>query len=133
MPLIKITLAGHLPTAEQTRHLQGETTRLMHRILGKKAALTVVSVTSLPAPALAAAGQALAENAAAAYLEAFITAGTNSDGEKAAFITAAYALLGSVIGQPAAPVYVILHDLPASNWGYDGQTQAARRSTNQPL
>lgn len=133
MPLIKITLAGQPPTAEQTRHLQAETTRLMQSILGKKGELTVVSITSLSAPALAAAGQALAENAAAAYLEACITAGTNSDGEKASFIAAAHALLCSVIGQPAAPVYIILHDLPASNWGYDGQTQAARRSTAQPL
>ena len=137
MPLIKITIAGQSPNAAQTRQLQAETTRLMHDILGKKAALTVVSVSCLPASALSAAGQALADGGAvvatAAYLEAFITAGTNSAGEKAAFIAAAHAMLCAVLGQPAAPVYIIIHDQPASDWGYDGQTQAARSLAAQAL
>jgi phenylpyruvate tautomerase PptA (4-oxalocrotonate tautomerase family) len=32
------------------------------------------------------------------------------------------------IGQTAAPIYVALHELPAESWGYDGQTQAARKT-----
>ncbi|OHC64359.1 MAG: hypothetical protein A2045_07480 [Rhodocyclales bacterium GWA2_65_20] len=48
--------------------------------------------------------------------------------EKADFIFAAKSLLTVAIGQTAAPIYVALHELPAESWGYDGQTQAARKA-----
>ena len=124
MPLINITLAG--PAAPSIiEHLQQETTRLMQSILRKEVALTVVSVTQLPAGAFSANGQAIA---IAASLQAMITAGTNSAAEKADFIFAAKSLLTVAIGPSAAPVYVVLHEMPADSWGYDGQTQAARKA-----
>ena len=125
MPLINITLAGASLAPSTIQHLQQETTRLMQSILRKEAALTVVSITQLPAGAFSANGQAVA---AAASLQAMITAGTNSAAEKADFIFAAKSLLTVAIGQTAAPIYVALHELPAESWGYDGQTQAARKA-----
>ena len=125
MPLINITLAGASATPSTIQHLQQETTRLMQSILHKDAALTVVSVTQLPAGACSANGQAVA---VVASLQAMITAGTNSAAEKADFIFAAKSLLTAAIGPSAAPVYVALHELPAESWGYDGQTQAARKA-----
>jgi len=125
MPLINITLAGASATPSTIQHLQQETTRLMQSILHKDAALTVVSVTQLPAGACSANGQAVA---VVASLQAMITAGTNSAAEKADFIFAAKSLLTAAIGPCAAPIYVALHELPAESWGYDGQTQAARKA-----
>ena len=125
MPLINITLAGASATPSNIQHLQQETTRLMQSILHKEVALTVVSVTQLPAGAFSANGKAVA---AAASLQAMITAGTNSAAEKADFIFAAKSLLTAAIGPSAAPIYVALHELPAESWGYDGQTQAARKA-----
>lgn len=125
MPLINITLTGPSAAPSTILHLQQETTRLMQRILRKEAALTVVSVTQLPAGACAADGQAVAT---AASLQAMITAGTNSAAEKADFIFAANSLLTAAIGPSTAPTYVALHELPADSWGYDGQTQAARKA-----
>ena len=125
MPLINITLAGTSLAPSTIQHLQQETTRLMQSILRKEAALTVVSVAALPAGACSANGQAVA---VAASLQALITAGTNSAAEKADFIFAAKSLLTVAIGPSAAPVYVALHELPAESWGYDGETQAARKA-----
>ena len=125
MPLINITLAGASLAPSTIQHLQQETTRLMKSILRKEAALTVVSVTQLPAGAFSANGQAVA---AAASMQALITAGTNGAAEKADFIFAAKSLLTVAIGPSTAPIYVALHELPAENWGYDGQTQAARKA-----
>ena len=127
MPLIQITLTG--PQAEPAiiQQLQQETTRLMQTILHKEAALTVVSVSQLPAGAFTANGQAVANGAS---LQALITAGTNSAAEKAAFIFAAKTLLTATFGPSDAPLYVALHELPADSWGYDGQTQAARKAGN---
>ncbi len=66
-----------------------------------------------------------------ALLEISITAGTNTAEEKAAFIDAAFAELQRQLGggKPlAAASYVIVRELPATDWGYGGLTQAARRN-----
>ena len=125
MPLIQITLTGPQAAPATIQRLQQETTRLMQTLLHKEAALTVVSVSQLPAGAFTANGQAVATGAC---LQALITAGTNSAAEKAAFIFAAKTLLTVTVGPFDAPLYVALHELPADSWGYDGQTQAARKA-----
>jgi len=125
MPLIQITLAGQPANPETIQQLQQETTRLMASILHKEATLTVVSVTQLPAGAFSANGQPVDSGAS---LQAMITAGTNSEADKAAFIFAAKSMLTVAIGVSAAPIYVALLELPAGNWGYDGKTQAARKA-----
>lgn len=125
MPLIHITLAGQPASRETIQQLQQETTRLMASILHKESAVTVVSVTQLPAGAFSANGQPVALGAS---LQAMITAGTNSEADKEAFIFAVNSMLTVAIGQTAAPIYVALLELPAGNWGYDGKTQAARKA-----
>ncbi|HEX6734953.1 MAG TPA: tautomerase family protein [Azonexus sp.] len=126
MPLIQITVAGPTLPPDAIRSLQHETTRLMHEVLHKEAALTVVAVSQLPATAASAGG----EPVEAVWLQAQITAGTNTLGEKAAFIAAAEAMLVATLGAPAAPTYVVLHEVPATDWGYDGLSQAARRQAH---
>ena len=64
----------------------------------------------------------------AASLVAHVTAGTNTAAEQAAFIAEAHALIAATLHLPAgAPLYVIVNEVPATAWGYDGQTQWARR------
>ena len=65
-----------------------------------------------------------------AWLEISITQGTNTAEEKSAFVAQAYAELAAQLGgrgglEPAS--YVIVRELPATDWGYGGATQAARR------
>ena len=124
MPLINIAIAGPAPAPAIVSRLQAETTVLMRDILRKQATLTVVAVASLPAGAFSANGVAVPQGAS---LHATVTAGTNADHEKAAFIAAAEAMLRDALGQIDAPVYVIVQEIPAADWGYDGRTQAARR------
>ena len=125
MPLIQITLTGRQADPSTIRQLQQQTTQLMQTILHKEAALTVVGVTQLPAGTFSAGGEPVA---AGASLQAMITAGTNSEADKAAFIFAAKTMLTAAIGPTTAPIYVALLELPAASWGYDGQTQAARHA-----
>lgn len=133
MPFIRIALAGPCPPADQIAHLQRQTTDLMARLLGKRPEVTVVTVQATPASQWSAGGEPLAASATLAQMEAFITTGTNSGDEKADFIRAAHALLLSVLGPAASPVYVMVHEIPASDWGYDGETQAARKLAAQSL
>jgi hypothetical protein len=63
-----------------------------------------------------------------ASLEVFITAGTNRETEQVVFTSAAVLLINQVTGQRSAtPLYVVLHNVIASRWGYDGHTRQSRR------
>lgn len=68
----------------------------------------------------------------AAHLEVKVTAGANTTAEKAAFMSKASALLRSVLGEMLHEVtYVVVHELPADTWGWDGITQGARVAAAQ--
>jgi phenylpyruvate tautomerase PptA (4-oxalocrotonate tautomerase family) len=64
----------------------------------------------------------------AVHIDATVTAGTNSAEEKADFIDKTMKLLRTVIGAELSPVtYIVIHEIPAQSWGYDGRTQENRR------
>ena len=127
MPLLQLHLAGTWPVATQSA-LQAGLTRLMAEALGKRAALTVVSVQQTPPAQWSGGGASLPAEAWRASLVAHVTAGTNTPAEQAVFIAEAHRLLVDTLQPPAAaPVYVIVNEVPAHAWGYDGRTQADRR------
>ncbi|HZX32988.1 MAG TPA: tautomerase family protein [Rhodocyclaceae bacterium] len=133
MPFIRLSLAGTSLPTDRIAQLQDGTTDLMAEILGKRREVVVVAVETSPALNWSVNGKPLAEAAALAQMEAFITAGTNTGEEIAAFIRAAHALLVSAIGGEASPIYVQVLEIPAGDWGYDGETQAARKRAAQSL
>lgn len=128
MPYVRITAAGEPLTPRQVAALQGGTTTLLHRLLGKRAAVTVVTVLDAAAERWAVAGDALPPGARCAQVDAFITAGSNGGEQVAGFIAAVHGLLSEVLGDLAAPAYVMVHELAADQWGYDGRSQAQRRA-----
>lgn len=133
MPFIRISLAGKSPSTQQVMHLQAETTKLMAEILGKRSEVTVVAVESGSDSNWAVGGEALKEAHGLGQMEAFITAGTNTEKEKTNFIAGAYQMLATVLGSACTPIYVVIIEVDAANWGYDGQTQAARKLAAQIL
>jgi 4-oxalocrotonate tautomerase len=103
-------------------------TELTAATLGKRADVTAVVIEALPQARWFIGGTPLAGTTA--LLEISITAGTNTPDEKARFIEAAFAELQRQLSpdqglEPAS--YVIVRELPASDWGYGGRTQGARR------
>lgn len=124
MPTLQLKLA---PPQDAARHalLARALTELTHRLLGKRAEVTAVLVEDLPAGRWFIAGQPVAD--ATALLEIAITQGSNTRAEKEAFIAAAFAELRQQLGLLAPASYVAVHELPATDWGYGGRTQAARR------
>src|SRR5882757_9474940 len=125
MPFIRITVSGPALATEQFSRLHMEMTDLMATILGKRADLTSVLVEQ-PAVARWAIGGAPAK--VAVHVEATITAGTNSPEEKARFIEKTMRLLRSVLGAELHPAtYVVVNEVPANAWGYDGRTQESRQ------
>ena len=127
MPFLRLTLAPEPSPSVAAALAQGLTTLMAER-LRKNAALTSVLVESTPS--LWTIGGAAQRTAA--HLDATITAGTNTEAEKAAFIADAMMLLRTHVPDLHAATYVTLREVAASDWGYDGRTQAARRAEASP-
>lgn len=131
MPYAKLTLGlgvsvpSHAAIAESL-------TRLIALELEKRHELTSLSIESAGTKVWTIGGRVSDQ---AAHLDVYVTAGTNSLEQKRRFISEAMKLLRAVMpGLPEA-TYVIIHELPGENWGYDGQTQqdrATRRSAVAP-
>ena len=105
-------------------------TRLTALHLRKRPEVTAVMIDELPAGQWHIGGEPV--QSSTVYLEISITQGTNTSAQKAAFIEAAFTELQQQIGQgaPLAPAsYVIVREVPATDWGYGGQTQESRRQT----
>ena len=101
-------------------------TELTARVLHKRAEVTVVIIDDLPPARYHIAGLAATQTAACLTIQ--ITSGTNSVEEKAQFIASAYDLLIKLLGDLHAASYVIVQEIPATDWGYGGLTQSARRA-----
>ena len=135
MPTLQLKVAPLL-NPERYRALAHALTRITAQHLGKREEVTAVVIDDLPAARWYIAGRDVER--ATALLEISITAGTNTPAQKEAFIAAAFAELEQQLGygQPLEEAsYVIVREVAATDWGYGGQTQAARRqktSSAQP-
>lgn len=123
MPYIQIRL--HSPHPLNTAHLGSEATRLMAEVMHKKREVTVVEVDTTQS-AWHADGKPV--SGLAAYVDVKITAGTNSAEEKARLLKELQALLERQLGPLAAPAYVVIHEIPVTDWGYGGRSQSSRLS-----
>ena len=104
-------------------------TRITAETLDKNATVTAIAIESLASDDwyIGAAVPKLP----AAWLEISVTAGTNSEQQKAAFIAAAFTELEHQLGQGQGievASYVSVRELPATDWGYGGRSQSSRRT-----
>ena len=115
-------------TPDRHQSLARALTDLTVRLLGKRREVTAVVIDDLPAARWYIGGAPVEQPTA--LLEISITQGTNTEEEKAAFIQAAFAELQHQLagaGALATASYVVVRELPASDWGYGGRTQQARK------
>lgn len=129
MPYIDIRLAGTALTQTQRDALFAETTELMVRVMGKRREVTVVSILEHAAQYWAVGGTALRQqDLPGAYVEIKVTDGTNTEREKSTMIAETSAMLKRWVGEIQTASYVVIHEVTADAWGYDGLTQAQRKS-----
>lgn len=132
MPTLSVKLAPW-PSEPVQRRLAGVLTAITAEILGKRAEVTAVVFEPVPASQWWIGGEPARQ--ATAMLEIRITAGTNTVEQKARFIAAADAALQRHLapdGALAEASYVVVHELPATDWGYDGLTQRERQREHAP-
>ncbi|OGB14906.1 MAG: hypothetical protein A2W72_04365 [Burkholderiales bacterium RIFCSPLOWO2_12_67_14] len=127
MPTLHLQIAP-LQNPERYQALAAALTAITADTLGKRPEVTVVVIDDLPLARWAVGGRTV--QGVTALLEISVTAGTNTEAQKARFIGAAFNELRRQLAPDGAleeASYVIVRELPASDWGYGGQTQAARR------
>ena len=128
MPFIAIKTSGKALGPAEIQTLHQETTALMARIMGKKAEVTAVLVEDAPASHWSVGGQSLAgSGGVTAHADIKITQGTNTAEQKAAMIAATRDMLLRILPGLSAVAYVVIDEIPATDWGYGGLTQAERK------
>ena len=121
MPYIGLTVAAE-PSAELTQRTVEALTDLTVTLLRKERSVTTV-VVQYVSPATWARGGVTGSRRF--FVDAKITAGTNSRQEKARYIREVHQGLARVLGEPAAG-YVAVTEIPADSWGHGGETQEIR-------
>jgi 4-oxalocrotonate tautomerase len=127
MPTLNLKVAP-LQNPERYQQLALALTNLTAEILGKRPAVTAVFIEDLPAAQWYVGGNPVQQPTA--VLEISVTAGTNTPAEKEAFVKAAFEELQRQLahgGRLEEASYVIVRELPASDWGYAGRTQQSRQ------
>lgn len=127
MPFIDIKLAGPcLP--ENIERFATCMTDLVVDVLHKQRELTAAAIQCVAPHHWHVGGRSVSSDGRATFcVEANVTAGTNTAEEKAAFIAAAFAAAEGILGRIDAASYVIVREIPADAWGWQGRTQMARR------
>ncbi|MFT3957249.1 MAG: tautomerase family protein [Piscinibacter sp.] len=126
MPTLTLKVSPPQP-ADRHHALAAALTRITAETLGKRAEVTAVIIDDVAPQRWRIGGHVLSKPSA--WLAIDITAGTNSAEQKAEFIAAAHEelrrqLAANTTLEPAS--YVIVHELPAGDWGYSGVTQRER-------
>jgi len=126
MPFLDIRLSAPcLP--EKVAQIASRLTDLTVEILGKRREVTAAVVQCVAPGHWTVGGESLnVAGSGSFFLEVNVTEGSNTAEQKAAFIAAAFDAAEAVLGRLDAASYVIVREIPAEAWGYQGRTQAAR-------
>ncbi len=123
MPYVDVQLQP-APSPEQANTLAQGITDALADITHKRPEVTSVRIGSPPVQTWTIGGAPCLKTTAS--LDIKITVNTNTQEEKSALIARLHGLLESTLGDLAEASYIMIHELPAENWGYAGRTQAAR-------
>jgi 4-oxalocrotonate tautomerase len=102
-------------------------TDLTAEVLKKKRELTAVCIEYVAPEQWYIGGIQLGPQPMSSFfLEIKITEGTNTKDDKAAYVSRVFAVIEEIVGPLAAASYIVIHEVQADSWGYQGQTQEFR-------
>jgi len=128
VPILTALISGP-PDADRDVAVADALAQLTVDVLRKDRRLTSVAIAHIPAAQWFVGGAALdAQRRASFFVDVRVTAGTNSQDEKARYIAAVFARMRELLGVLHEASYVHVHEVPADGWGYGGLTQAQRQA-----
>lgn len=131
MPLLNVKISIPI-TRNLAEKIAVPLTDLTAEVLKKKRELTSVIVDFAPVERWYIGGASIdAHNMVTFWLDIKITEGTNTKEEKAEYVSKTYKLMESILGNLHPASYIVIHDVSADSWGYEGATQEFRRLNTQ--
>ncbi len=129
MPYINFRIGNTLENAQRNQ-LYEKTTSLMKGIMGKRREVTVVHIQESEPHLWATNAVALdTDSPVGAYVDIKVTEGTNTPEEKAEMLSETAKMLKEVVGVVQEACYVLIDDIPANSWGYNGKSQSHRAAS----
>jgi 4-oxalocrotonate tautomerase len=133
MPYLSFHVSADV-SQDQSDHVASVLTELTATVLGKKHELTSIEVNATPPKHWYIGGNSLASQSLVTfYLDIKVTEGTNTKNEKAEYIGRVFDAVAKIFGPLAPASYIVIHEVHADAWGYEGQTQEFRYIRGKPL
>jgi 4-oxalocrotonate tautomerase len=115
------------PSQDVTAKIASVLTDLTAEVLKKKRELTAVAVEYVAPEQWYIGGTSLADQSLRSfYLDIKVTEGTNTKDEKALYVSRVFAAIEAIVGSVAPASYIVIHEVRADSWGYQGETQEFR-------
>ena len=126
MPIINVSVTAK-PDPTLSARIAAEVTTLTQHHLRKDPTVTAVAVHYIDPAHWFAGGRSLAEQGAnSVWLDIKVVDGTNTKTEIAGYLDEVFAAFGRILGNLHNESYVLVHEVPASSYGFGGATQEFR-------
>jgi 4-oxalocrotonate tautomerase len=126
MPIINVSIASK-PDRSRSAAIATLLTELTRVHLQKDPAVTAVAINHIDPAHWFVGGQSLADlNASSFWLDIKVTAGTNTKAQMASYLQAVFREMSKLIGAVHDDSYIMVHEVPASAWGFSGKSQEYR-------
>ncbi|MGH9438809.1 MAG: tautomerase family protein [Terriglobia bacterium] len=133
MPYLSFHISADV-SQDQSDQIASILTELTTTVLGKKRELISVKVNATLPKHWYIGGKSLASQSLVTfYLDIKVTEGTNTKNEKAEYIRRVFDAVPNIFGPLAPASYIVIHEVRADAWGYEGQTQESRYIRGKPL
>lgn len=126
MPYLNFKLCAP-PSQNVSAQIASALTDLTAEVLRKKRELTAVTIEYIAPEQWYIGGTPLAGGSLRSfYLDIKVTEGTNTKDEKALYVSRVFSAIEAIVGPLAPASYIVIHEVHADSWGYQGQTQEFR-------
>jgi 4-oxalocrotonate tautomerase len=126
MPILNVSIAGR-PDRSRSAAIAKMLTDLTRVHLQKDPTVTAVAINHIDPEHWFVGGQSLADlNASSFWLDIKVTAGTNTKAHMANYLEAVFREMSKLIRTVHDDSYIMVHEVPASAWGFSGKSQEYR-------
>ena len=103
-------------------------------ILGKRPEVISIEIDFIEPDTWYVGGVRVSEQKAVTfYLDIKVTEGANTKAEKTSYIRSVFADFDAIFGPITPASYIVIHDVRADSWGFQGLTQEYRFIGSQKL
>jgi 4-oxalocrotonate tautomerase len=133
MPYLNVRISMK-ESADVTEKIVAALMKHTTELLGKRPEVIAVAVDFVSPELWFVGGSRIHDqHAVTFYLDIKVTEGTNTKAEKAEYINEVFSDFEVILGPIAPASYIVIHDIRADAWGFQGKTQAFRFIQAQSL